>query len=31
MSVPASDNNCLEIMIVADSENNLLGGYDCSR
>ena len=31
MIVPDSDNNLLQVMIVADSDSNLFGGYDCSR
>ena len=31
MIVADSDSNFYEVMIVPDSDSNLLGGYDCSR
>ena len=31
MIVADSDSICQEVMIVPDTDSNLLGGYDCSR
>ena len=31
MIVSDSDSNFQEVMIVPDSDSNLLGGYDCTR